>query len=731
MSLYELSTISAEEFAQDPYIAIPFFQRKSTWTPGQRLGLALSVFRGYPIGTVVVKETDSQVFLLDGRQRRETLQAILNPATLFVWAQSELRIEANEKLRKLKANEWADRALVIRAFREYADRYFFGELRIETEPGSDETGPADELEQDAESAGTETPDTGIDMPDEDPDPAAQLHPELRDLFEIVWLGRTVDTAAGRKPYLATLFDYSGYVDQLDWIHASGELSGQTNTPRLVERLREEKNAYLKANQVFPPPEDQIALWITSRLIAPGHVTDDEGFKTFMQPSHVIDALSALDRLDRSLRGTSLGYVKIRPEAQEADDMKVFSLINTAGTQLTGPEVLCATPSWNTPITNPPAELQEARNALHQAKGAAPAGPTVRKWDKAATMLDRVHAPLAYGAPDQWTWESITSKTFDDKINLGFRLLAGHADGKMMKNDLAQLAQSAHVAWDTTGDEKLLNESYKAAVGQPFFQFLGNWGFIMRTRMSEYLAHAFLLLGARDYKFKGDGQAPTAGVPFRLFRRNALIRFDRLVFEYVTGTWGHAADSRVARELRSIRQKGDEDGQFVETSIPATDWESLLVEVQEGMIMGESYTERGPDPRIVLLLYYASAIEKQSPNPLHEAIQVDHIIPQALFGESQDSTLSSNENHIGNLALLNASVNNYKKDRRLNQINDVAKQQEISRLTAIPVDQLSNFVSVDDSPQLIAFRGGQIAETLNTRRVEMLKDPRKYFDPQQG
>ena len=32
MSLYELSTVSAEEFAQDPYVAVPFFQRKSTWT---------------------------------------------------------------------------------------------------------------------------------------------------------------------------------------------------------------------------------------------------------------------------------------------------------------------------------------------------------------------------------------------------------------------------------------------------------------------------------------------------------------------------------------------------------------------------------------------------------------------------------------------------------------------------------------------------------------------------
>ena len=51
MSFYELTTVSAEEFAQDPYIAVPFFQRKSTWSPAQRLGLALSIFRGYPIGT--------------------------------------------------------------------------------------------------------------------------------------------------------------------------------------------------------------------------------------------------------------------------------------------------------------------------------------------------------------------------------------------------------------------------------------------------------------------------------------------------------------------------------------------------------------------------------------------------------------------------------------------------------------------------------------------------------
>ena len=54
-------------------IDLPRFQRKATWDERDNFKLCISVFKGYPIGVIIVNETGTKKFLLDGRQRRNAL----------------------------------------------------------------------------------------------------------------------------------------------------------------------------------------------------------------------------------------------------------------------------------------------------------------------------------------------------------------------------------------------------------------------------------------------------------------------------------------------------------------------------------------------------------------------------------------------------------------------------------------------------------------------------------
>ena len=53
----------------------PRFQRKPTWKEKDNFKMCISVFKGYPIGVVIVNEMtrEGKKYLLDGRQRRQAL----------------------------------------------------------------------------------------------------------------------------------------------------------------------------------------------------------------------------------------------------------------------------------------------------------------------------------------------------------------------------------------------------------------------------------------------------------------------------------------------------------------------------------------------------------------------------------------------------------------------------------------------------------------------------------
>ena len=108
---YEISPRSIKEFVQDTTIKLPRFQRKKTWSPKKRFELALSVFKNYPLGASILwrdgEDSSSTRFLLDGRQRRDTLTEIFErPDCLYTWGKKYLGINENTRSEMIARKYW-------------------------------------------------------------------------------------------------------------------------------------------------------------------------------------------------------------------------------------------------------------------------------------------------------------------------------------------------------------------------------------------------------------------------------------------------------------------------------------------------------------------------------------------------------------------------------------------------------------------------------------------------
>lgn len=92
---FNISEITTSYFFTNK-IALPRFQRKATWKDIDNFKLCISVFKGYPIGVIIVNESGIKKYLLDGRQRRNALITLYNnPVEVYTWAVRFIGIKSN------------------------------------------------------------------------------------------------------------------------------------------------------------------------------------------------------------------------------------------------------------------------------------------------------------------------------------------------------------------------------------------------------------------------------------------------------------------------------------------------------------------------------------------------------------------------------------------------------------------------------------------------------------
>jgi hypothetical protein len=681
--------------------------------------LALSLFKGYPLGTIVVKKekrdehgiVQSVNYLLDGRQRRETLMGMQDPETIYAWARRALRLRPSDT-----------KDDVILKFKNYVTEYFYGQEDWEEEITEDDPPLSDVVTmesdvQDLEEAEEEESPPEKDLADDTASSDIEVIDEgLDELMKIILLVHPV-TKAGRESGFRTPFNFDAHVKGLDFIKRDDKGRRYVESRALLAWLKYQRDK--NKGTPWPPTAQQFLEWLT----ADKEVDKPDVVQARMSEewSNIERSLRLLESLRLRLSSSVLGYLEIRDGAKSSDDKKIFEIINTAGTKLSAAEILSAKASWDATVDEPPAVVVDNVGALYEEMGILFDG-SVRRWDVTATLLDRVAFPLVLGDPASWQWAGIKAKRLERKITLGFKIMSGYYQGKLMKDQIAMLPSTSDVHWNTLTFEHRVNEASVALGKHWFFDFARAWGFSFMDTLSDAVGLNFMLMMLLDWERKLE---PKSGAPLNSFNKNGVILFDRLIYEYVTEAWRGSSDNRISRNIDELRSS---ESPAIFAPVPQASWEKLVRDVVEaGTIGGTTYLKK-QDPRIRLLLLYAMVIAHLRPDDAHEMNELDHIIPQRLFKESGDRGLKENQHHISNLELLPESANGVKSGRRLTEVGEPHIRHTIARFSLIPEVDFTRFSDVGSSALLRERRGDVLKALLIDERARLLSDPDVHKKP---
>ena len=327
--MYTPSFQLLDSYITDTSIVLPRFQRKKTWTNTQKFNLALSIYRGYPIGVVILykeKQNSAKKYLLDGRQRRNAATEIyLNPSELMKWAFKELKLSK-------KNGEEDKKEDVLKKFALRIEDY------LEQEPSLD----SKDSEEDDQVDFTETEEDSSDNIDDYIDDVedkdifdSEGFSKLRDMIVIAWTNRTKYNDG-----LCAPFELSEYcmVNPPYYFPDNNKKIDCAELRKFLKRYKEDfpndgykdVNNFLKHINMFVNPNKKQALM-------------DEKLSGMWD--EMLKVIELFGDLEARIKNTQLSTIDVY-DVSMTDAQKIFNLINKGGTQLTAVEVLSARPGWN-------------------------------------------------------------------------------------------------------------------------------------------------------------------------------------------------------------------------------------------------------------------------------------------------------------------------------------------------------------------------------------------------
>ncbi|MFA5944079.1 MAG: DUF262 domain-containing protein [Candidatus Thermoplasmatota archaeon] len=687
--MYLIRGETAQTFLNDRSIQLPRFQRPLKWEANRLFHFALSVYKQYPLGVVVVKVDKDKKgrpvkILLDGRQRRYALEQMRNPEQIYSWAQRTIGFRSSH-----------DPHQIAEEFRKYLDEYFgldaeFGDELLEAE-SQDVESPQETVES------AEAP--VVPMLESSQQPGAGVAGLQQLLKLIVAVHPLKKNYSGfTKPFL----ELGKVLPSLSFMAKDSETGRPiVNTLKLLNWLENQRKEMAADGIQFPPEKIQFLDYLLGQSPEP---------KVKKAVSAVVESYWArldglydvLGTIDERFTNASVGYLELTG-GNANDDKKIFEIINSAGEKLTAIEILSAKPSWNTGVIEPDPLLVKNKDAMYTRDLEIAALPGLVRWDVPATLLERLALP-AFFKPEPGN--------FDKASTLGFKLFAGHYRGGVNKIDIEEMGKDDTIPWSTRSFDVALSDLGVQLAKINVFRYAESWHRSLFDLSSVAVYINYMLVMLKDWQRKKEPRG--AGRSYEQFQRNGVILFDRMMYEYVTGKWRGSSDSKIAASLESM-----ESAPEVFEPVRPESWKLLAEEILNGTIDGDSYTSK-LDGRIKVLLYYMSTIRRQTgPKALEPEVDVDHIIPESVVMASQSATAKAMAHHIGNLALLPGDVNVRKNARVLNELKDPWVVDQVEMYEGIGRSDFGKYSRAEDLPALIAARRSTILQTLTTEREKML------------
>lgn len=372
---FALQEATLNNFIDDGKIILPRYQRKLTWTQRQNFEFSLSVFKDFPLGVVVInlEEDDNGTFqkwLLDGRQRRNVLTEMQNPEKIYIWAKAAIGFKVNDTKERVRELFWEE----VDKFLEPEEKEENGDDKPSFQDSESEE-PAS-TEEDEEIEGEEENNTyneNISI-----NGKKFVRGDVGRLLEIIYM---IHPMRGKKNGLTRNFDFSKYLDGLDFIGDDGSVDSE----ELLLWIGYKKDRAEKTGN-YPPDKGEFLKWLKQGTMLKAKSDQKLISEIERRWPEIIQILNILDVLSLQLNEGKIGYLVLQ-NADTRDAQKVFELINSSGTKLEAAEILSAKPSWNVKIDNVPTNVLEDVKKLYDQLGIKQ--QDVVKWDTIATSLQRI------------------------------------------------------------------------------------------------------------------------------------------------------------------------------------------------------------------------------------------------------------------------------------------------------------------------------------------------------
>jgi len=489
-NMFDITSRTLKSALSDFPVDFPRYQRNKAWDGEDRFKLCISVFKRYPIGSIVVKNIGEEGdvnrrWILDGRQRYETLIEMQNPESIYKWAKMFCILTDSMSKEEVK--------------KELYDR-------IDEYLGYD-------VEEDSDSG-------------------------IRDLAEIVCnvhpmkkkRGANVYSSGFRTPFLFEKFK-AKYSDTkradvnpealLDWI--LGSKLTMNNIPELsVENIYD---AYDNANE-------ELRAAISRNF---------ESIKTSLKMVKIIQHV---------MTQNELSLITLNKECKSSDEMKIFEIINTGGQRLSNAQVRSAKEQWNRPVENILASdnISDYTKKLYKAYELTAADEFVT-WDFAATFTDRLTETSDAILGNKFRTMDYTNTSSKDKLEFGFKLLSARFMSSVTKEKIDELPNKIGADWSekcTSFAEEIENLSQILTRKDGVFMNLQHYGLSLFD-IGQNMALCYLILAITRWEHYDHA---TSGQKYTSFIYDMRMLLDSFIYEYITEMWRGSGDSHLSENLNA-------------------------------------------------------------------------------------------------------------------------------------------------------------------------------------
>ncbi len=665
---YSIVENTATAFIENRNIQLPRFQRKQSWGPEDNFKLCISVFKGYPIGVVIVNSIQQPKpidWLLDGRQRRIALTEMRNnPVSVYQWAQKFVKFKNSD-----------DEQVLKNSFFSSIDNFLQNDFQNENKTKDDDDYYDEEAEEQA----------SFDF--------NQQYSSLEGLCDLITI---VHPFKLKKSRLERMFLFNNIipVQDLEYTYPN---NGNYET-------------------------DISRLWSTIRSIVYNGEDSKEEFISYIIKRYKLDANSCnkikkyieqnweyydkcfktLNKCEQTLQTSTIGIIKLT-NATPLDAQNIFSLVNDGGTKLTAEELLSARPFWNIVVNNPSATLKDDVNKLYQ-KLNIKVPDEVYRWDLCASFLLRIDKNNLIFDDYSANLNSENDTALKQILSLGFKTISAIYVGGVNNISVTKLERKKEIDWNIDIDNLVseINIVINILEDYDYFKYIKSWNQTIMSLTSNTVAIEFLSIIYTIWK--QEGQPPKSPSTVKKIGKIAFILFDRLVYEYSNRIWAGSSDNRLATDLKIIsdRIKAVEKKQWIE----------LISELSNGEFKGKTTKSTLIKP----FIYHYYCMKKFMPTMLNVSTkyEIDHIVAQSLFNGVNENDIIKMKDNILNFALLPKGDNIIKSDQKLSVI--MSSDHWLS-------DQIKKYAEINDEDM------NMLSDLTNVKRLNDIRLPlyNKAFD----